>query len=207
MAVGLISANTLVTATDWWNPLSQLANTVEANLATETTNRAAADTSINNRLNSTIASSGISDLPAFKTAQDGYARGWMGEVKRTAADTTVANTELVMETLTLNLTLNRRYRVLWDCAYSTSTAVTPFPLFQFRYAAGASVTSAGTSIKARSPDARTTVNSFTMVATFLGPSTAQYTIGVTAFRTSGTLTVAYGAGINDRLFLIEDMGT
>lgn len=67
----LITDNTLVTATDWWNPLSQLANTVEANLATELTNRAAADTAINNRLNSTIALTGISDLPTWKTSVDG----------------------------------------------------------------------------------------------------------------------------------------
>lgn len=70
MPVPLITANTRVTALDWWNPLSQLANTNETNLAAEISTRAAAITAINNRLNSTIAGTGISDLPTWKTATD-----------------------------------------------------------------------------------------------------------------------------------------
>jgi hypothetical protein len=71
MPVTLIEPDTLVTAEDWWNPVSQLVNTIEANLATEITNRANGDSSINNRLNSTIAGGGISDLPTWKTSVDG----------------------------------------------------------------------------------------------------------------------------------------
>jgi hypothetical protein len=262
VAVPLITDNTIVHAADWWNPLATLANTTEAGLAAEITNRtaavaaintrlnstivgtgisdlpswktatdaaiaaevtartaadtseagtrAAADTTINNRLNSTIANNGISDLPTFKTAQDGYGRGLVGDNLRTSTDTTVAGTELVMETITINLTLNRRYKATWDAAYITSTAATPFPVFRFRYAAGATLTSGGSPFKVRTADVSSSVNNFlpiTMVGMFQGPSTAQYTIGVTAFRSSGTLTVQYGGATNDRILIIEDIGS
>lgn len=70
MPVSLIDPNTRVTAFDWWNPVSQLLNTVEANLATEVTNRTAGVAAINTRLNSTISAGGISDLPTWKTSTD-----------------------------------------------------------------------------------------------------------------------------------------
>lgn len=70
MPVPLIVANTLVTALDWWNPLSSLVNTLESGLTSEITARAAGDTAINNRLALTIAATGISDLPSWKSSTD-----------------------------------------------------------------------------------------------------------------------------------------
>jgi hypothetical protein len=70
MPVSLITANTIVTAVGWWNPLATLANTTESGLATEITNRSTAVAAVNTRLNSTIAVGGISDLPTWKTTID-----------------------------------------------------------------------------------------------------------------------------------------
>jgi hypothetical protein len=70
MAVGMLTAGTVVKAVDHWNPLATLANTTEAGLATEITNRTTAVAAINTRLANNIAGGGISDLPSWKTTID-----------------------------------------------------------------------------------------------------------------------------------------
>lgn len=158
MPVPLIVDDTLVDAAGWWNPLSQLANDNEANIAAEiaartaavagevtarntaigveTTNRttavtneattrAAADTAINSRLNSTIAATGISDLPTFKTTTETFTAAepaLRGVTKWKTVDETVNNnaTAQADDVLFWSVAANTTYRFFVDLAYNSN---------------------------------------------------------------------------------------
>lgn len=206
MPVPMIAPNVTVTADDWWNPLATLANDNEADIAAESAARGVAVTALNNRLNSTIALNGISDLPAFKTAQDSYARGFIGEVKRAVTDTTVAGVELIMETVTATVVVGRRYKATWDMAYDTSTTISPFPQFRLRVKAGVTVDATGTEIHTKTLNAVAVASPTTLVGTWTATASGTFTFGTTAIRGTGTVSVRWGAGSQTRLLLIEDIG-
>jgi hypothetical protein len=96
MPVSMITPNTVVTASEWWNPVSTLLNTVESNLAAEVTNRTTAVAAVNTRLNSTIANTGISDLPTWKTSVDSSLASEAST--RATADTTEATARAAADT-------------------------------------------------------------------------------------------------------------
>jgi hypothetical protein len=144
VAVPLINDQTIVNAAGWWNPLSALANANEAGLTTETNNRSAGDTAINNRLNSTIALNGISDLPSWKVTVDAFmaAQNWK---RKTAIQTVNNSVALVNDThLVWALATNSVY-VLNCWLFYDSSAVADIKL-QFTVPAAASMLWAATGL-------------------------------------------------------------
>lgn len=186
--------------------LNGLITAEAATRASADTTEATARAAISTLLGNTIAGGGISDLPTFKTAQDSYARGFIGELKRTTADLGIGATETFMEALTVTLVSGRRYRVSWDVVYDTSTNGTPFPFVNIRYKAGSSVDATGTLIQGKNINALAVGASLTYIGTFVAPSSGLFTIGTSASRSTGTVNFRYTAGSTTRLLLIEDIG-
>src|SRR6185436_5732863 len=135
MAVPMITDDTVVTAAGWWNPLATLANTVETNLATEISTRSTADTAINARLNSTIAATGISDLPTWKTSVDAT----LARFTRTylAADSPTRNNTTTLIDIGLTLAVAASTAYAFEAWLPYTSGATPDIKFTLSVPAGA----------------------------------------------------------------------
>lgn len=120
--------------------------------------------------------------------------GFLGESIRTSASGTFTTTETVVQSLTFNAVAGQRYKVTVDQLYQ-STVAGDVVQIQIKWAAGASVTSSGTRVRAILPTADTASKS--AVASFCGtftPGAGQMTVGVTMVRNAGTGNVSsFGA--------------
>jgi hypothetical protein len=93
--------------------------------SSEATTRGNADTAINNRLNSTIALTGISDLPTFKTTVDAFIAAepaLRGVTKWKTADETVNNVAVAQadDNLFWAVAANSTYRFTVDLVYNSN---------------------------------------------------------------------------------------
>lgn len=134
-------------------------------------------------------------------------QGFMGETKRATTDSGIGTTETVLDTVTIsNVISGRRYKVTWMGLVAVSVAPPPFPTLRLRYAAGATVTSAGTLMVDPAIEISTINRPIVLVGTFTAPSSGQFTVGFTCNSGGGGNTVTVTGGATKRLLLVEGLG-
>lgn len=132
-----------------------------------------------------------------------------GTTPRTANSAGVTTTETQVDAFTFTAIAGRRYRITWSGILANSVGSNNMEL-RIRYAAGASVTSAGTLIRgALSTSSGANINTpTTMVATFSSLPAGQVTIGaflITTFGAGASTAVATATAATE--FWAEDIGT
>jgi hypothetical protein len=182
--------------------IQNLAVAVDTALNTEAGTRSAVDaTNAGNiaSLTSTVNASGLGRLA-----------GSLNDTTTNAAS--VTNTEAIKGTATVNLTNGRRYRVLVNAVINIAgTTFATTALVFVRYASGASVTTAATSLM----NLEWPSNTNGLNATKMGfcefvhsGATGQWTFGLGAQRAIGADAVLYGGGAaQPTLLSIDDIGT
>ena len=181
--------------------IQNLAVAVDTALNTEAGTRSAAD--------ATNAAS-ISSLTSTVNAAG---LGRVGALNDTTTNaSTVSATEAIKGTVTVNLTNGRRYRVMVNAVINIAGATPATAAIVFvRYASGASVTTAATSLT----NLEWPVNTNGFNATKSGfvefshtGATGQYTFGLGAVRAVGADATLYGGGAAQPTMLsIDDIGT
>lgn len=113
----------------------------------------------------------------------GYCSGLSTENVRVAASAAITTTETVIQSVTFNAITNVQYMV-HATQHFQSTVAGDQGLFRLRYAAGASVTTAGTQLTAllTNADIAAKVQPIAFHKRFVAPSTGQFTVGVTLIR-------------------------
>lgn len=121
----------------------------------------------------------------------GYCSGAATESIRTASSASITTTETVVQSVTFNAVAGTGYLVR-SIQSVQSTVAGDLVRMRLRYAAGASVTSAGTKLLTILPNCESAGKGlpWSMVALFTAPTTGQYTIGVTMVRDTGTGTIS-----------------
>lgn len=129
----------------------------------------------------------------------GYCSGAATESVRTATSANVTTVELVIQSVTFNAVAGAGY-VIHAIQHVQSTVTGDTVRMRLRYAAGASVTSAGTKLLTILPVCETAGKGLPwhMSALFVAPTTGQYTVGVTMIRDSATAGVITSFGAADR---------
>jgi hypothetical protein len=123
--------------------------------------------------------------------------------------TGISTTETVLDYITGSLTSGRRYYFHWDGDFVGSTANSTWT-WRIRYLAAASLVVAGsTAVRGRTYTGLSLGNHepFDIEGEFTAPTTAQYAVGVTLVRATGTGTgglVAAAAG-NERYLSLLDI--
>ena len=130
--------------------------------------------------------------------------GWLGTCRQIGVVARTSDTvtaDQVLDTVTANLQAGRRYRATLCCLVSLATAPPPYPSLRFRYAAGATLTTAGTLFLDFNCEVSTVNRPVTLMSTFVAPTTAQYTVGLSA-----ASTINFTISGTGRQFTLEDTG-
>lgn len=132
----------------------------------------------------------------------------IGGITPRTSDVTMTTTETIADSLTVTCVAGRRYRCTWSGSYNSSGAGDSVDI-RLRYAAGASVTNAGTLIKA-CPLSEPAANhnlSGAFTAEITGIAAGQTTFGVFGVRIGGSGTIhLYAGAIYPVTFVIDDVG-
>lgn len=135
-------------------------------------------------------------------------RGFVGVSRATSNSGAIGTTETVTDTITFTAVAGRRYKLTADFAYDGSSAGDQYYL-RMRYAAGASLTSAGTQFGIREFAVPVTGIRVPLVMheTVTGIAAGQTTIGISLVRASGAGTITReGAVDNVAVLTLEDVG-
>lgn len=123
--------------------------------------------------------------------------------KPSANQVTPAAETILTETVTFNAVNGHSYLLLHTDAYALATGVPTGATWNFRQAAGATLTTAGTLIEALfGPAAAAGFNTTTRHTVFVAPSTGQFTVGVGYIGTPGTTVTHQG---NSRNLTVVDV--
>lgn len=146
---------------------------------------------------------GLYDGTNHVPSQDMY----MGATNRTS-NVTATTTETLLESVTFTVLAGRRYKYTYSASGQSSAAGDNYEL-RVRYAAGASVTSAGTQIHGALVSGTAAGSAIPIAFTkpHAGLPLGQVTLGVFVIRTFGAGTItASASAVNPTCLLIEDMG-
>lgn len=117
----------------------------------------------------------------------GFVTGNAVESIRNTASGLITTTETVIQSVSFNAISGAKYLVQ-ATQHFQSTVVNDLGILRLRYAAGSSVTTAGTQLTAIYPNASTANRGvpYSFGKIFTAPSTGQFTVGVTLVRDAGT---------------------
>lgn len=117
-------------------------------------------------------------------------------------------TETLLQSVTFTASAGRRYRITME--YQNVAEASNYYVLRGRWAAGASVTTAGTLVYSRNTAAKSPGNwEAPLVCTFevTGLPAGQITLGVFAIRTSGTQSTQFRASAGEPAFMwVDDVG-
>lgn len=127
---------------------------------------------------------------ALSTSMNALPKGRVASGSRSGASATTGTTEIVCDFVTATLVAGRRYRFLLDGGVVGVTVAGSYYVIQFRYLAGGTLTTSGTSFRSVTT-AIVTLGNFEPrcpgMAEFVAPSSGTFSVGWTLKSTSGTI--------------------
>lgn len=159
----------------------------------------------------TNITSNTSSITTLNSTVSPLPRGRLGSTSSSGSNVNFNTTEVVITSVTVNLTVNRRIRARMVGVTNAATVGTNV-FFKIKYKAGTTVNTTGTVV----PGAQIAPNvsraqandnsSFVLEGEFLAPTTGSYVFAVTAKTNGGTANVAADASNHDWLLTVDDVG-
>lgn len=138
-----------------------------------------------------------------------WAQGMISSISRGTVSANITGTEVITDSITFTAVAGRRYRLTHQTIW-TSTVANDAAIFRFRYAAGASLTNAGTLFYniTTNTDVAGHQMPLTIMKDITGIAAGQTTIGVGLLRSgTGTITSNPFNESGGTLLMLEDIGT